>query len=475
MHVRDAIRRVGPAVWWGGLLAAIAGGCQVVVPADLPSYGCLPGAPDACPRGQYCKGAGCVACEAEDTCGDGFDNDCNGKIDDGANNDRDGDGFTFCGTVVEGRLTAVDCQDDDADVFPGATERCNGKDDNCDGAIDNDACEAGLVCVGAEGRCAPPGCPDVPCTPPLVCSPTSRQCVEPSCPDVPCAPPLVCDTNTKQCIKADTPLGGLCAAGRECASRVCGDTAVLTGLITARAGGSICTQPCCRSEDCPADFICYGAGTGGNYCVSKELIAKPKVGTKTGGETCGNDIECRSGTCGLNGRCTDVCCRDAQCPSGTACARLSFGGRDIFACQPPVGAVAVNDTCTTNADCRTNFCFDYGGFRRCVAPCCASSACGSVSLGGPASTLVCNNALTANDSRMSACNAVKSEPGNLAVGASCTRLAECRSDRCNTNLGGCTDVCCVDADCGNPSWVCRPTALSTGTGQFTALRCVPKD
>ncbi len=41
--------------------------------------------------------------------------------------DGDGDGVT----MQEG-----DCDDSNQDVYPGATEICNGQDDNCDGAID---------------------------------------------------------------------------------------------------------------------------------------------------------------------------------------------------------------------------------------------------------------------------------------------------------------------------------------------------
>jgi N-acetylneuraminic acid mutarotase len=41
--------------------------------------------------------------------------------------DTDQDGFTVCGT---------DCDDGDATIHPGATEVCNGRDDNCAGGID---------------------------------------------------------------------------------------------------------------------------------------------------------------------------------------------------------------------------------------------------------------------------------------------------------------------------------------------------
>src|SRR5262249_52741606 len=41
-------------------------------------------------------------------------------------NDRDGDGVP----------TGEDCDDTRADVHPGAVERCNGVDDDCDGLVD---------------------------------------------------------------------------------------------------------------------------------------------------------------------------------------------------------------------------------------------------------------------------------------------------------------------------------------------------
>ena len=80
-------------------LLAIAVGCEAIVNGDVPAYTCSaeafvdPGR-NTCPAGQYCKGLGCTACEDRDIC-DGFDNDCNGKIDDGTYSDHDGDGYTF--------------------------------------------------------------------------------------------------------------------------------------------------------------------------------------------------------------------------------------------------------------------------------------------------------------------------------------------------------------------------------------------
>ena len=70
---------------------------------------------------------------AYDDDGDGYSEDEGDTDDDDATetpiNDDDGDGF---------RLLDGDCDDDDANVYPAAWEQCNGVDDDCDGAVDED-------------------------------------------------------------------------------------------------------------------------------------------------------------------------------------------------------------------------------------------------------------------------------------------------------------------------------------------------
>jgi hypothetical protein len=51
--------------------------------------------------------------------------------------DTDGDGFPGTGDCAA-LTTPLDCNDMDPGVFPGAHEQCNGKDDNCDGMVDED-------------------------------------------------------------------------------------------------------------------------------------------------------------------------------------------------------------------------------------------------------------------------------------------------------------------------------------------------
>ncbi len=89
--------------------------------------------------------------DGEEVC-DGIDNDCDTFTDINASDavrycyDNDGDGYGdpvqcagFCGVQAGWATNSDDCSDIEAAVFPGAVEVCNYLDDNCDGAVDDDA------------------------------------------------------------------------------------------------------------------------------------------------------------------------------------------------------------------------------------------------------------------------------------------------------------------------------------------------
>jgi hypothetical protein len=77
---------------------------------------------------------------------DDIDNNCNGEIDEGFNTyyrDNDSDTFGDASDSLEALTQpagyvsdASDCNDSDATIYPGAAELADGKDNNCDGSID---------------------------------------------------------------------------------------------------------------------------------------------------------------------------------------------------------------------------------------------------------------------------------------------------------------------------------------------------
>lgn len=75
---------------------------------------------------------------------DGLDNDCDGSIDD--NIDMDDDGYLGCG--------GPDCNDADPDINPEGTEVCDGIDNNCDGSVD-EVCDTDTDNPGKDGEDQP--------------------------------------------------------------------------------------------------------------------------------------------------------------------------------------------------------------------------------------------------------------------------------------------------------------------------------
>jgi len=145
----------------GGIRTTTIGGTACVLSlfyadADGDGYGNPAVSVSACtaPAGYVANNTDCndsnasIKPGATEVC-NGIDDNCNGSIDEGLTYityyaDADGDGYgnpavsvTSCSGPPAGYVVNnTDCNDANASINPGATEVCNGIDDNCNGSID---------------------------------------------------------------------------------------------------------------------------------------------------------------------------------------------------------------------------------------------------------------------------------------------------------------------------------------------------
>jgi hypothetical protein len=118
-------------------------------PVKIQVIAALSAMPVDADRDGYPAGADCddtnptVFPGAVEICQDGVDQSCDGIDPAAAQCDRDNDRFS----PAKG-----DCDDANAAVNPGIPERCDGIDNNCDGAID-EGFGVGATCLAGEGAC----------------------------------------------------------------------------------------------------------------------------------------------------------------------------------------------------------------------------------------------------------------------------------------------------------------------------------
>jgi MYXO-CTERM domain-containing protein len=117
---------------------------------------------------------------------DGLDNDCSGGVDEGLAvtyfRDDDGDGHgdaahsaTECEAPPGYVTSSDDCDDDEVNAYPGATEACDGLDNDCSGEVDDGLGQTWYKDADGDGH-GDPSRTVTACEPPLDYVSTSDDC-----------------------------------------------------------------------------------------------------------------------------------------------------------------------------------------------------------------------------------------------------------------------------------------------------------
>ncbi len=274
------------------------------------------------------------------------------------------------------------------------------------------------------------------------------------------APPVDVMPDTRDAGPA--AVGQPCRINNDCASKLCADGTLLGSDVVSATSGAVCTQTCCKSEECPRGTVCFTAGKGGNYCVTAGAIGNRVSGggTQTGGGTCDAGSDCRSGLC-LTGRCTDTCCNNGDCvgaPGVTNCTLKRLQAKyDSFVCGGVLATLRDDGQgCTADSSCKSGKCVNL----ICVTRCCNNAQCGS--------TNICTWNFASSDPTAGLIQQCFPSRGRSKAGAVCTKDTDCDNDFCDPDTQKCVDLCCVDRDC-QANEKCAPA-----NGANRLLRCVPR-
>jgi hypothetical protein len=338
--------------------------------------------------GMHCVASECRACEDDtaEKC-NGVDDDCDGFVDEG--HDDDSDGFTWCGGgYPELRDCAPDdaaihpAGQESLDGAPIAAPKdgCDGKDNDCDSKVDE-----GADCSGSQRNCTG----DADCTGQLVCDMTTRICIEPRTVGSGCTDDSQCAggfclkkgqydldvelsgnrCSSACCVDSDCGAGSVCVEGQT-GVRVC-----LPANIAARGSANV-------GAGCESDAQCSSGSCVGGRCARRcssdracdNAICSLSLGSlresrrwscvddddvlgreDTGGLCAAIDpTGCRSGLC-AEGSCANACGRDSDCASDAVCVvgsvRALFGPTSpVSYCVPRTSSEGPR-LCCTNTDC----------------------------------------------------------------------------------------------------------------------------
>ncbi|MFT3764892.1 MAG: MopE-related protein [Minicystis sp.] len=320
---------------------------------------------------------------------DGQDNNCDGLID---NNPVDAGGACGLSAVGECKLGVLACQGGSlvcvGDTGP-ATEICDGKDNDCNGMIDDNPVGVGAVCGSNVGECQFGAQQCIGGV--LVCQGGKGPQLE------------VCDGKDNDCNGAtdDNPIdtGGPC--GSNVGACTPGQLTCVNGNIVCVGGTSGGPEICDGIDNDCNGFVDDNPAGVGDPCGSSMGLCKPGVTHCVGGAVvCIGGVGATQETCdGLDNDCNGVADDGATCPGGAqciegVCASPCMGGE--FPCPGAtvckngfcVPATCDGVTCKTGEVCMQGVCVPEtdGGMGASSSSSSSSSSSGNASSSSGAGT-----------------------------------------------------------------------------------------
>ena len=360
-------------------------------------------------------------------------------------------------------------------------ESCDGKDNDCDGLVDEELTQdCSNRCKKAERVCRNGQWDASQCPPenPQCCA--AMDCAAASCTAGMAKEAEACENG--RCVPA-TPkaCAPFACEGTRCAGG-CGDGMRLMNGTCVACGGT--TQPCCDNNQCAggacSDGLCCPSGqrncngqcqaccaagdceARANYTASCQGGSCQYTSNCMAGQPCGNDTDCQifRTDCAGGVQSCKAMNRSGNCGAGPRCENGQFKGQDT--CQSGRCQAPSNRACSGNFECNGNSCrTSCSNIDQCRdGYYCESGKC----LGRRKVGEKCRGT-TGECPANSSCSSgycCRSDSMCKPAGDSCERDRDCASNKCNIR-GHCPDLSAPDPSTAPPV-SCTPGQANSQCG-----------